>query len=109
MVFENEALKVSDNGPRANSAKTFVSYLPQQAIRACSFGHLKSAKSSALLKTVGFAEKNFSYQKNGNSENGRVGRLRRERYQKNTNSENGRVGRLRREKCQKNGNGMLKK
>ena len=63
----------------------------------------------SLPKTVGFAEKNFSYQKNGTSENGRVGRLRREKCQKNTHSENGRVGRLHREKCQKNGNGMLKK
>ena len=41
---------------------------------------------------------------NGNSENGRVGRLRREECQKNMPSENGRVCRLRREKCQKNGN-----
>ena len=55
----------------------------------------------SLLKTVGFAEKNFSHQQNGNSENGRVGILRREKCQKKTHSENGRVGRLRREKCQK--------
>ena len=56
----------------------------------------------SLLKTVDFAEKNVSFQKNAHSENGRVGRLRREKCQKNTHSENGRVRRLRREKCQKN-------
>ena len=44
--------------------------------RAYYLGHLKSAKSS---ETVGFAEKNFSFQKNRNSENGRVSRLRREK------------------------------
>ena len=44
-----------------------------------SFGHLKSAKSS---ETVGFAEKDFSHQENGNSENGIVGRLRREKCQR---------------------------
>ena len=52
---------------------------------------------------VGFEEKNFSYQKNGNSENGRVGRLRREKYQKNTHSENGRAGRLRRQNAKRMG------
>ena len=45
----------------------------------------------SLLKTVGFAEKNFSHQKNGNSENGRVGRLRREKFQKNKNPQKVRV------------------
>ena len=47
-------------------------------------GHLNL---QSLLKAVGFAEKNFSYQKNGNSENGRVGRLHREKYQKKMHSE----------------------
>ena len=50
---------------------------------------------------VGFAEKNCSYQKNANSENGRVGKLRREKCQKNTHSENGRVGGLCTEKYKK--------
>ena len=45
----------------------------------------------SLLKTVGFAEKKFSCQKNGNSENGRAGRFRREKCQKNGNSEKMRV------------------
>ena len=56
---------------------------PFNNFRAYSFGHLKSAKSP---ETVGFAEKNFSYRKNGNSENSRVDRLRREKCQKNTYS-----------------------
>ena len=42
---------------------------------------LKMSSLQSLLKMVGFAEKNFSYQKNGNSENGRVGSLRREKFQ----------------------------
>ena len=36
----------------------------------------------SLLKTVDFAENNVSYQKNGNSENGRASRLHRDKYQK---------------------------
>ena len=41
---------------------------------------------------VGFEEKNFSYQqKYGNSENGKVGRLRREKCQKTGNPEKMRV------------------
>ena len=36
----------------------------------------------SLLKTVDFAEKNVSFQKNANSKNRRVGRLRREKCQK---------------------------
>ena len=82
-----------------------------------------SKVSFGLLKTVDFAEKNLSYQKNGNSENGRFSRIRRKKWQKNTHSENGRdyrdprtkcqtnthsengrVGRLRREESQKNEN-----
>ena len=63
--------------------------------------HLKSVKSSENGR---LRRENLSYQKNGNSEKGRVGRLRREKCQKNTHSENGRVGRLHREKYQKNGN-----
>ena len=51
---------------------------------AYSFGHLKSAKSSENGR---LRRENFSYQKNGNSENGRVGKLRREKCQKNTHSE----------------------
>ena len=42
-------------------------------IKAYSFGHLKSAKSSENGRLT---EKNVSYQKNANSENGGLGRLR---------------------------------
>ena len=58
-----------------------------QLVRAYSFWHLKSAKSS---ERVGFAENNSIYRKNVYSENGRVGRLCREKFQKNTHSENSR-------------------
>ena len=80
---ETLALLIFGTVTRAISTKNY------QIIKGVFFGHLKSAKSSEN-GIRGFAEKNFSYQKNGNSENDRVGRLRRE-------------------KCQKNGNGMLKK
>ena len=91
-------IKENNNSMEQNLAESHQSSLD------CQYVSLRS-----LPKTVGFAEKNFSYQKNGNSENGRVGRLHREKCQKNTHSANGRVGRLCIEKCQKNGNGMLKK
>ena len=48
-----------------------------------SFGHLKSARSS---ETVDFEEKNVSYQKNANSKNARVSRLRREKFQKESSN-----------------------
>ena len=47
-------------------------HLAKNHYRAYSFRHLKSAKSSENSR---LCRENFSYQKNGNSENGRVGRL----------------------------------
>ena len=65
-------------------------FLHINKLSAYSFGNLKSAKSP---ETVHFAEKNLSYQRNGNSKNGISGRrhyVAQKKCQKNAHSVKGR-------------------